>query len=86
MIFGAFGFCYTVNTEPSMGLLSDNPAVVLCHSDPEALDLQNMTLFVHQQIIDAMGVEVDQLRALVLGLYSCRVGQSTSSPLSSPSG
>ena len=37
--FKVSGFCYTINTGFSLGLLSRHPAIALCHRDLTALDL-----------------------------------------------
>ena len=58
------------------------PVVALCHGDPAALDLQDMTLHFHvpQQIIHGVDVEVGQLitlgYGLVMGLVLPRLGWS----------
>ncbi|KAL6031843.1 hypothetical protein STEG23_030819, partial [Scotinomys teguina] len=44
------------------------PVVALCHGGPSALILLDQFLHVLQQFIDGMGVGLDQLIALVLGL------------------
>ena len=59
--------------------------VALCHGDPAALGLQDQPLHVLQQIRGGVGVG-GQLLTLVLGLDSCRVGQSASFLLSLPAG
>ena len=44
------------------------PVVALCHGDPVALELQDWSLHVLQQIIDGVDVGAGQLRDLDLGL------------------
>jgi hypothetical protein len=41
--FQASGFCYTINTGSSLGLLG-YPVVALCRGDPAALDMQDWPL------------------------------------------
>ena len=56
------------------------PVAVLCHGDQTALNLQDLSLHVFQQIIDGMDVGVGQLITLFLGLGSYRIDQPTSRP------
>lgn len=72
---------YWVLTESPLGY----PVVVLCHGDPATLDLQDWLLHTLQQIIDG-GCWDGPIKALVLGQGGCWVGQSASSPSSSPLG
>ena len=76
------GFCYTIDAGPSWELL----LVILGCGDPSALGLQDPFLHVLWQITDGEDVGMDQHITLDLGLGSCRVGQSASSPLFSPPG
>jgi len=70
----ASGFCYTINTGSSPGLLS------------YPVDLQDWSLHDLQQFIDGVDFGVDQLKALNLGLDGSWACQLTSSPTTAPPG
>lgn len=52
------------------------PVAALCSENPEAVDLQDWCFHFLQQISDAVDNGVGLPRSLVLGLGSCRGGQS----------
>lgn len=72
----------TITMLDSHWILLGYTVITLCPGDSAGLGLQDRLLHVLQQIMDWVNVEVGQLTSLVLGLSSCRVGQSVSSPLS----
>lgn len=55
--FKASGFCYAMDTDPSLGLLLAIP-LLPCRGDPAALDRQVRPLDVLQQFIDEVSVGV----------------------------
>ena len=69
-----------------MGTPFRYPVVTLCYGDTAALDLQNQTFYVLQEIIDGVDVVVRQFKALDLGLGGSRVSQPACSPASSSPG
>lgn len=76
----------TLSMLDSHWILLGYTVITLCPGDSAGLGLQERLLRVLLQIMDWVNVEVGHLTTLVLGLSSCRTGQSASSPLSSPRG
>lgn len=80
--FEASGFCYIIDNGPSLGLVLVITLLPCIVGILRPWILQHWPLHMLQQILDGLDVGVGQL--ITLGLGSCRTGQSTSSPLSSP--
>lgn len=83
--FKALGFCYIIDTGPSLGLFLDillRPYIVeilqlwVCRS----ISPPTPTPTMHQQITDWVDVVVDQHITQVLGLSGYSIHQSASSP------
>lgn len=64
--FETSGFCYTINSGSSQGLLSEIAAT--CHGNPEALDLHDQSLHSLQKFLKEVNVGVGQFKALNLSL------------------